>query len=53
MIGGGQPVSDAVELLREAGAALVLVDGSPGGVIARQDLLAYLGAGGNGAGPKT
>ncbi|MEP7104437.1 MAG: cystathionine beta-synthase [Chloroflexota bacterium] len=45
-IGGGQPVADAVELLRGTGAAVVLVDGKPGGVITRQDLLAYLGAGG-------
>ena len=45
-IGGGQPVGDAVALLTEAGAALVLIDGNPGGVIARQDLLAYLGTGG-------
>jgi cystathionine beta-synthase len=45
-IGGGQPVGDAVALLRDAGAAVVLIDGKPGGVIARQDLLAYLGAGG-------
>jgi cystathionine beta-synthase len=44
MIGGGQPVGDAVALLTEAGAAVVLVEGKPGGVIARQDLLAYLGA---------
>src|SRR6266851_545538 len=41
-IGGGQPVGDAVALLRDAGAAVVLIDGKPGGVIARQDLLAYL-----------
>src|SRR5438132_8140668 len=45
-IGGGQPVSDAVTLLTDAGAAVVLIDGKPQGVIARQDLLAYLGAGG-------
>jgi cystathionine beta-synthase len=45
-IGGGQPVGEAVALLRDAGAAIVLVDGKPGGVITRQDLLAYLGAGG-------
>jgi cystathionine beta-synthase len=48
-IGGGQPVGDAVALLTEAGAAMVLVDGKPAGVLARQDLLAYLGA--NGLGP--
>jgi cystathionine beta-synthase len=44
-IGGGQPVADAVTLLTDAGAAVVLIDGKPGGVIARQDLLAYLEAG--------
>jgi cystathionine beta-synthase len=45
-IGGGQSVADAVDLLSRAGAALVLIDGKPGGLIARQDLLAYLGGGG-------
>lgn len=45
-IGGGQPVGEAVSLLTDAGAALVLIDGKPAGVIARQDLLAYLGAAG-------
>jgi cystathionine beta-synthase len=44
-IGGGQPVGEAVALLRDAGAAIVLIDGKPGGVITRQDLLAYLGSG--------
>jgi cystathionine beta-synthase len=44
-IGGGQPVGEAVALLSEAGAAVVLIDGKPGGVITRQDLLAYLGGG--------
>ncbi|HEX6969939.1 MAG TPA: cystathionine beta-synthase [Micromonosporaceae bacterium] len=43
MIGGGQPVSEAVALLEKADAALVLVDGKPKGVITRQDLLAHLG----------
>jgi cystathionine beta-synthase len=42
MIGGGQPVSEAVALLEKADAALVLIDGKPKGVITRQDLLAYL-----------
>jgi cystathionine beta-synthase len=46
IIGGGQPVGQAVALLTEAGAALVLIDGKPAGVIARQDLLAYLGGAG-------
>ncbi|MCW3838705.1 cystathionine beta-synthase [Micromonospora yasonensis] len=44
MIGGGQPVSEAVVLLEKADAALVLVDGKPKGVLTRQDLLAHLGA---------
>jgi cystathionine beta-synthase len=44
-IGGGQPVADAVSLLGDAGAAVVLIEGKPGGVIARQDLLAYLEGG--------
>jgi cystathionine beta-synthase len=44
MIGGGQPVSEAVLLLEKADAALVLVDGKPKGVLTRQDLLANLGA---------
>jgi cystathionine beta-synthase len=42
MIGGGQPVSEAVALLEKADAAVVLVDGKPAGVITRQDLLAHL-----------
>ncbi|WBB77423.1 cystathionine beta-synthase [Micromonospora sp. WMMD882] len=44
MVGGGQPVSEAVALLEKSDAALVLVDGKPKGVITRQDLLAHLGA---------
>jgi cystathionine beta-synthase len=44
MVGGGQPVSDAVVLLEKADAAIVLVDGKPAGVLTRQDLLAHLGA---------
>jgi cystathionine beta-synthase len=43
MIGGGQPVSEAVALLEKSDAALVLVDGKPKGVLTRQDLLAHLG----------
>lgn len=43
MIGGGQPVSEAVTLLEKADAALVLVDGKPIGVISRQDVLTHLG----------
>jgi cystathionine beta-synthase len=43
MIGGGQPVSEAVTLLEHADAAMVLIDGKPAGVLTRQDLLAHLG----------
>ncbi|HET8683017.1 MAG TPA: cystathionine beta-synthase [Micromonosporaceae bacterium] len=43
MVGGGQPVSEAMALLEKADAAIVLVDGKPRGVITRQDLLAHLG----------
>ncbi|HKT04102.1 MAG TPA: cystathionine beta-synthase [Rugosimonospora sp.] len=44
MIGGGQPVGEAVALLETSDAALVLIDGKPRGVLTRQDLLAHLGA---------
>jgi cystathionine beta-synthase len=43
MIGGGQPVSEAVTLLEKADAAMVLIDGKPVGVLGRQDLLLHLG----------
>jgi cystathionine beta-synthase len=43
MIGGGQPVSEAVALLERSDAALVLIDGKPRGVLTRQDLLVHLG----------
>jgi cystathionine beta-synthase len=42
MIGGGQPVREAVALLEKADAAIVLVEGKPAGVLTRQDLLAFL-----------
>jgi cystathionine beta-synthase len=42
MIGGGEPVSEAVTLLENADAAMVLIDGKPAGVLTRQDLLAHL-----------
>jgi cystathionine beta-synthase len=42
MIGGGQPVSEAVSMLENADAAMVLIDGKPAGVLTRQDLLAHL-----------
>jgi cystathionine beta-synthase len=42
MIGGGQPVSEAVTLLENADAAMVLIDGKPAGVLTRMDLLAHL-----------
>jgi cystathionine beta-synthase len=43
MIGGGQPVAEAVAVLEKSPAAMVLIDGKPAGVITRQDLLAHLG----------
>jgi cystathionine beta-synthase len=42
MVGSGEPVSHAVEALGKAGAAVVLVDGKPAGMITRQDVLTYL-----------
>jgi cystathionine beta-synthase len=42
MVGSGEPVSRAVAALEKAGAAVVLVDGKPAGMITRQDLLAFL-----------
>jgi len=44
MVGGGQPVSEAVALLEKSDAAIVLIDGKPAGVLTRQDLLAHLGS---------
>jgi cystathionine beta-synthase len=42
MIGGGEPVSAAMHALETAGAAVVVVDGKPAGVLTRQDLLGFL-----------
>nr|WP_296072587.1 cystathionine beta-synthase [uncultured Actinoplanes sp.] len=42
VIGGGQPVSEAVSLLEKSDAAMVLIDGKPAGVLTRQDLLAHV-----------
>ncbi len=42
MIGSGEPVSRAATALEKAGAAVVLVDGRPSGLITRQDLLTFL-----------
>jgi cystathionine beta-synthase len=42
MIGGGQPVGEAVALLEKSDAAMVLIDGKPAGVLTRQDLLVHL-----------
>jgi len=44
MIGGGQPVTEAVAMLESSDAAMVLIDGKPRGVLTRQDLLNHLGA---------
>jgi cystathionine beta-synthase len=45
MIGSGEPISAAVTALEKAGAAVVLVDGKPTGMITRQDVLTFLAAG--------
>jgi cystathionine beta-synthase len=42
MIGGGEPVSAAMHALETAGAAVVVIDGKPAGVLTRQDLLGFL-----------
>src|SRR6266568_5095243 len=44
-VGLGEPVSQAVLALEKAGAAVVLVDGRPAGMITRQDVLAFLAGG--------
>ncbi|GAA0945586.1 cystathionine beta-synthase [Actinocorallia libanotica] len=41
-LGSGDPVSRAVEVLEKHGAAVVLVDGKPAGMLSRQDLLGFL-----------
>jgi cystathionine beta-synthase len=42
MVGAGEPVSAALAALEKAGAAVVLDDGKPTGVLTRQDLLTFL-----------
>jgi cystathionine beta-synthase len=42
MVGSGEQISKAVEALEKAGAAVVLVDGRPAGMITPQDVLAFL-----------
>jgi cystathionine beta-synthase len=42
MVGSGEPVSRAVEALEKAGAAVILIDGKPVGMLTRQDVLAFL-----------
>ncbi|MCI3922088.1 cystathionine beta-synthase [Paenibacillus sp. TRM 82003] len=42
LVGAGQSVEEAREVLARADAAVVVEDGKPAGVITRQDLLAYV-----------
>jgi cystathionine beta-synthase len=42
MVGSGEPVSSVVAALEKGGAALVLMDGKPSGMITRQDMLTFL-----------
>jgi len=46
MVGSGEPISAAVVALEKAGAAVVLVDGKPTGMITRQDVLTFLAGAG-------
>src|ERR1700722_8735927 len=41
-VGSGEPVSVVTSALESAGAAVVLVDGKPAGLITRQDVLTFL-----------
>ncbi|HVL86367.1 MAG TPA: cystathionine beta-synthase [Pseudonocardia sp.] len=43
-IGAGESLDSAMRALADADALLVLVDGKPGGVVTRSDLIAFLGA---------
>jgi cystathionine beta-synthase len=42
VVGSGEPVTVAAKALEGAGAAVVLIDGKPAGVITRQDVLTFL-----------
>jgi cystathionine beta-synthase len=44
MVGTGEPVSSLVHAMEKAGAAVVLVEGKPAGMITRQDVLTFLAA---------
>ncbi|GAA1570069.1 cystathionine beta-synthase [Actinomadura kijaniata] len=46
-VGSGEPVGKAVSVLEKSGAAVVLVDGKPKGLITRQDVIAFLAGGTN------
>jgi cystathionine beta-synthase len=50
LVGSGEPVSRVVGALEKAGAAVVLVDGKPAGMLTRQDVLAFLAGSGPGKG---
>ncbi|MER5440977.1 cystathionine beta-synthase [Streptomyces sp. NPDC002790] len=41
-VGSGEPLTDLMNVLGSADAAIVLVEGKPTGVVSRQDLLAYM-----------
>jgi len=44
IIGSGEPVTKAMEVLEKSDAVVVLVDGKPRGIVTRQDVLGYLAA---------
>ncbi|HMJ75451.1 MAG TPA: cystathionine beta-synthase [Iamia sp.] len=45
LIGSGEPLSALLEELNRADAVLVVTDGTPRGILSRQDVLAFLAAG--------
>ncbi|NLD76968.1 MAG: cystathionine beta-synthase [Acidimicrobiales bacterium] len=45
LIGGGEPVTSLLSELEKADAVMVVIDGTPRGVLSRQDVLGFLAAG--------
>jgi cystathionine beta-synthase len=44
LIGGGEPISSLLAELEKADAVMVVVEGTPRGVLSRQDVLGFLAA---------
>jgi cystathionine beta-synthase len=45
LIGSGEPLSALLEELHKADAVLVITDGTPRGILSRQDVLGFMAAG--------